>query len=41
MKRMLARLFDLAVAVALLLALASVPRLAAAEWPNVRQRHTP
>lgn len=40
MKRTLARLLDLAVAVALLLALASAARLAAAEWPNIRQSDT-
>jgi hypothetical protein len=36
----LARLLDLAVAIALLLALASVPQLHAAEWPNIRQSDT-
>ena len=40
MKRTVARLVDFAVAVALLLALASVPQLHAAEWPNVRQSDT-
>jgi hypothetical protein len=39
-KRTVARLLDFAVAVALLLALASVPQLHAAEWPNVRESDT-
>ena len=40
MKRTVARLIDFAVAVALLLALASVPQLHAAEWPKVRESDT-
>jgi hypothetical protein len=36
-KRTVARLLDLAVAIALLLALASAPQLHAAEWPKIRQ----
>ena len=40
MKRTVARLLDLAVAVALLLALASVQRVAAAEWPKIRESDT-
>jgi len=39
-KRTLARLLDFAVAVALLLALASAPHLHAAEWPKVRESDT-
>jgi hypothetical protein len=39
-KRTVARLLDFAVAVALLLALASLQQLRAAEWPNVRQSDT-
>jgi hypothetical protein len=39
-KRTLARLLDLAVAIALLLALASAAQLHAAEWPNIRQSDT-
>ncbi len=39
-KRTVARLLDLAVAVALMLALASVSQLHAAEWPNVRKSDT-
>jgi len=39
-KRTAARLLDFAVAVALVLVLASVPQLHAAEWPNVRQSDT-
>jgi hypothetical protein len=39
-KRTLARLLDLAVAIALLLALAGAPQLHAAEWPNIRQSDT-
>jgi hypothetical protein len=39
-KRTLARLLDLAVAVALLLVLASAPPLHAAEWPNIRESDT-
>jgi hypothetical protein len=39
-KRMVARLLDFAVAVTLLLTLASVSHLHAAEWPNVRQSDT-
>jgi hypothetical protein len=39
-KRTVARLLDLAVAVALLLALASGQRAGAAEWPNIRQSDT-
>jgi hypothetical protein len=39
-KRTVARLLDFAVAVALLLVLASLQQLRAAEWPNVRQSDT-
>jgi hypothetical protein len=39
-KRTVARLLDFTVAVALLLALASVPQPHAAEWPDVRQSDT-
>ncbi len=40
MKRTVARLLDFTLAVALLLAIASMPQLHAAEWPNVRQSDT-
>lgn len=40
MKRTVVRLLDFAVAVALLLALAGLQQLRAAEWPNVRQSDT-
>ena len=40
MKRTVARLLEFAVAVAMLLALASAPPLHAAEWPNVRESDT-
>jgi len=39
-RRLTARLLDFAAAVALLLALASMSQLRAAEWPNVRQSDT-
>src|SRR5690242_11491156 len=39
-KRTVARLLDFAVALALLLAIASLPQLYAAEWPDIRQSDT-